>query len=78
MKLTTLVANVLDIDEGVLSDGSNAKNTANWDSARHIDLLLAIEVAFGIQFSMPEITSMHNLGDMRIMLEEKGALPMAA
>ncbi len=78
MKLTTLVANVLDIDASTLSDESNAKNTPNWDSARHIDLLLSIEVAFGVQFSMPEITSMHNLGDMRAILEEKGADALAA
>ena len=78
MKLTTLVANVLDIDETVLSDDSNAKNTPNWDSARHIDLLLAVEVAYGVQFSMPEITSMQNLGDMRALLEDKGAQTLAA
>ncbi len=78
MKLTTLVANVLDIDESMLSDESSAQNTPNWDSARHIDMLLAVEVAFGVQFSMPEITSMMNLGDMRAVLEKKGTATLAA
>ncbi len=72
MKLTSLIASVLDIDENTLTDESNAKNTPNWDSARHIDLLLAVEVAFGVQFSMPEITGMQNLGDMRGLLRSKG------
>jgi acyl carrier protein len=77
MKLTEIVANVLTIDPSILSDESNAKNTPNWDSARHIDLMLAVEVAFDVQFTMPEITSMQNLGDMRALLTQKGALSSA-
>lgn len=77
MKLTEIVANVLAIDPSILSNESNAKNTPNWDSARHIDLMLAVEVAFDVQFTMPEITSMQNLGDMRTLLIGKGALESA-
>ncbi len=77
MKLNEVIANVLSIDPAILSDDSNAKNTPNWDSARHIDLMLAVEVAFEVQFTMPEITSMQNLGDMRNLLIEKGALESA-
>ena len=72
MKLETIVANVLSISEDQLSDESNAKNTPNWDSARHIDLMLSIEVAYQVQFSMPEITGLQNLGDMRRLLADKG------
>ena len=73
MKLEKIVAQVLAIDETDLSDESNAKNTRNWDSMRHIELLLAVETAYGVQFSMPEITGMQKLGDMRNLLVEKGA-----
>ena len=73
MELNEIVANVLSVDPSILSDESNAKNTPNWDSARHIDLMLAVEVAYDVQFTMPEITSMQNLGDMRRLLEAKGA-----
>lgn len=72
LKLESIVAKVLSIDESAINDESNAKNTPNWDSMRHIELLLAIEVAFGVQFSMPEITSLKNLGDMRRLLSSKG------
>ena len=73
MKLKTLVANVLSVAEETLDDASDATNTPNWDSARHIDLLLAIEVAYDIQFAMVEINTMNTLGDMRRLLEGKGA-----
>ena len=33
---------------------------------------VAIEAAYGIQFSMPEMTSLHSLGDVRRILETKG------
>jgi len=39
--------------------------------------MLAVEVAFEVQFTMPEITSMQNLGDMRKLLIDKGALQSA-
>lgn len=77
MELTEIVAGVLGVDSSILSDESNAKNTPNWDSAKHIDLMLAVEVAYNVQFTMPEITSMQNLGDMRQLLEGKGALKAA-
>lgn len=73
MKLKKIVAQVLAIDEGELSDESNALNTRNWDSLKHIELLLAVETAYGIRFSMPEITSLQKLGDMRDLLASKGA-----
>ena len=72
VKLEQIVAKVLAVDVSTITDASNAKNTPNWDSMRHIELLLAVEVAFGVQFSMVEITSMQNLGDMRRLLHEKG------
>lgn len=72
MKLESIIANVLTVEEGQLTDASNAQNTPNWDSARHIELMLAIEAAYQVQFTMPEITGLQNLGDMRRVLQNKG------
>lgn len=72
MKLFEIVGGVLNIDAGSLSDDSSGLNTQNWDSLRHIELMLAVETAFGVRFSMAEMTSMQNLGDMRKLLVEKG------
>lgn len=73
MKLEKIVARVLAVEESELGDESNALNTRNWDSLRHIELLLAVETAYEVQFSMPEITSLQKLGDMRDLLRSKGA-----
>ena len=72
MQLYTVVASVLSIDEEILNEESNATNTPNWDSLRHIELVLAVEGAYGVRFSMPEISGMRNLADMRDVLIAKG------
>ncbi|MEL7470039.1 MAG: acyl carrier protein [Paracoccaceae bacterium] len=73
MKLEKIVAQVLAVDETELDNESNALNTRNWDSLRHIELLLAVETAYEVRFSMAEITSMQKLGDMKDLLSAKGA-----
>ncbi len=72
MRLYEVIAGVLKIDASTLNEDSNALNTPNWDSLRHIELMLAVETAFGKNFSMVEMMSMQNLGDMRKLLVAKG------
>ncbi|MDJ0613387.1 MAG: acyl carrier protein [Rhizobiaceae bacterium] len=72
MKLFEIVGGVLNIDPNTLSNESSGLNTQNWDSLRHIELMLAVETAFGVRFSMSEMVSMQNLGDMRNLLVDKG------
>lgn len=74
MKLNQIVANVLEMDPAQLNDASNAQNTARWDSLRHIEVIFAVESAFHVRFTMPEITSLKNLGDIRRLLISKNVL----
>lgn len=72
MKLFEIVAGVLNIEPTDLSNQSSGLNTQNWDSLRHIELILAVETAFNVTFTMSEMVSMQNLGDMRRLLIDKG------
>jgi acyl carrier protein len=74
MRLFDIAARVLKTDASNIGLHSDAENTARWDSLRHIELILAVESAFGVQFSIPEIVSMQKLGDMHQLLAKKGAL----
>ena len=71
MKLYEVISGILNIEPSTLSEESNALNTPNWDSLRHIEIMLAVENAFGVRFSMPEMVSMQNIGDMRKLIGEK-------
>ncbi|MDH3741252.1 MAG: acyl carrier protein [Hyphomicrobiales bacterium] len=72
MELFEIIAGVLKIDPAMLSYESNAQNTENWNSLRHIEIMLAVENAFSVRFSMPEMVSMENVGDLRDLLIAKG------
>ncbi len=72
MQLFEIIGGVLKIEPATLSNESNALNTPNWNSLRHIEIMLAVENAFGVRFSMPEMVSMQNIGDMRQLLLDKG------
>lgn len=49
-----------------------AKDVQGWDSFNHINLIVALEEAFSIVFTSPEITSMQNVGDLVEILKTKG------
>ncbi|MEP1206857.1 MAG: acyl carrier protein [Rhizobiaceae bacterium] len=71
MKLYDIIAGILNIEADTLNEQSNAMNTPNWDSLRHIEVILAVETAYNIRFAINEVVNMQNLGDMRAVLESK-------
>jgi acyl carrier protein len=71
MQLYQIIGNVLGVDPSDLSEESNAQNTPKWDSQRHIEVVFAIENAFHVRFTMPEITTLRKLGDIRQLLHAK-------
>lgn len=71
MQLYQLIGKVLGVDPSTLSEESNAQNTPKWDSLRHIEVVFAMENAFHVRFTMPEIASLRKLGDIRQLLIAK-------
>jgi acyl carrier protein len=71
MQLYQIVGKVLGVDPSQLSEESNAQNTPRWDSLRHIEVIFAMESAFHVRFTMPEIASLRKLGDIRRLLIAK-------
>lgn len=47
-----------------LSGSTTADDVEDWDSLTHITLMAAVEQEFGIKFSMKEVSSMKNVGEM--------------
>lgn len=63
-KLNDIFIDVLDIEEVVLNEDTSADDIDEWDSLSHIQLIVAIEKAFGIKFTSKEIMSWKNVGEM--------------
>jgi len=71
MQLYNIIGKVLGVDPNFLNEESNAQNTPNWDSLRHIEVIFAVESAFHVRFTMPEIANLRKLGDVRNLLIAK-------
>lgn len=71
MQLYDLIGKVLGVDPTTLTEDSNAQNTPKWDSLRHIEILFAMESAFHVRFTMPEISGLRKLSDIRQLLLTK-------
>lgn len=54
----------LELDDLVLTDETTADDVEEWDSLSHVQLVVAMEKAFGIKFSSREILSWDNVGDL--------------
>lgn len=63
-KLTGIFHDELDNDTIVLSLDTTADDIEEWDSLSHIQLIVAVEKAFGVRFTSSEIQSWNNVGEM--------------
>ena len=63
-KLTEIFQDVLDNEEIVVTADTKADDIEEWDSLTNIQLVVAIEKAFGIKFKSSEIMSWSNVGEM--------------
>lgn len=72
MRLENLFADILGVEPGALSEASSPDTIDGWDSLMGINLIMAMQEAYGVQFSTDEITTMWSLGDARRSLAAKG------
>ena len=66
-----VMADVLDLDPAAITDATSVENTPRWDSANHIQLVLALEEEFSISFDVAELESMVSFGAVMRTLQGK-------
>jgi acyl carrier protein len=60
-KLFRIISNVMNVPMELINEESSPDNVENWDSLKHLNLILAIEQEFGVIFSDEEIIEMMNV-----------------
>ena len=70
-KLTNVFREVFDDDSLTLSDDMTADDVDAWDSMSHVNLILAIEIAFDIEFTQSEIQNFANVGNLKRSITSK-------
>lgn len=73
--LETLVARVLDIPLHAVTDELGPAVEGGWTSLRHVQLVSAVQKAYGIRLSPREIRSIRTVGDLRGLLDAQGVEP---
>ena len=73
MNLYQIVRKVIGQEDVALDDGSNADNTAGWDSLKNMELIFTIESTYRVRFTVKEVARLKSIGDLRRLLVTKGA-----
>jgi acyl carrier protein len=68
-----IAADVLQVNHGSLSADSSPQSVESWDSVQHLNLVLALEEQFGVQFEPEEMDNMKSIGAIAGVLAAKGA-----
>ena len=63
-KLNEVFRTVFDDESITVEDSTTSDDIEEWDSLEHIDLIVSVEKAFGMKFTMSETTGMKNVGEM--------------
>ena len=71
-KLNEILRDIFDDDEIVVTPETNSDSIEDWDSLEHINLVVAIEKAFQMKFSMDEVTGMKVVGEMVEIIRQRG------
>jgi len=63
-KVFEIVARIMGVPVEAISLESSPETLENWDSLRHMKLILAIEESLDVQFNDQDIVSIKNVGDV--------------
>lgn len=69
--LNEVFKDVFDDEEITVTAETTADDIEDWDSLEHINLIVAVEKKFGMKFSMGEVTTMKNVGEMAEIIKSR-------
>lgn len=70
-KIRQIAADVLELPVAKISPQSSTENVDSWDSVHHLNLVLALEQEFGLQFEPEEIDQMTSVEKIIKVLSAK-------
>lgn len=70
-RVNEVFRDVFDDESITVTDTTTADDIEDWDSLEHINLVSGIESEFGIKFSMGQVVTMKNVGEMVDIILEK-------
>lgn len=62
--LNGVFQDVFDDESITVNEATTAEDIDDWDSLEHINLIAAVEQEFGMKFTMGQVVTMKNVGEM--------------
>jgi len=70
-QVRTVAADVLQVPQDKLTASTTPEQIETWDSVQHLNLILALETQFGVEFEPEEIEQMKSIGHIVSLVEAK-------
>ena len=70
IKIKQVMSAVFDIPVESISDDASSDNIENWDSLRHLNLILALEEEFGVSIPDEEVGNLVNYKLIELVIND--------
>ena len=70
-RLTNTFRDTFEDDSLTIREQTSAADIPDWDSLRHIELLVAVEQQFRVRFNTGEVAGLKNVGEMVELIARK-------
>ncbi len=70
-KLTPIFRDIFRDDALVIIERMTAQDVPAWDSLAHLNMIVAVEKAFGVKFSIRDLRSLKDVGDLIELVKKK-------
>jgi acyl carrier protein len=74
-EVRNVASDIFGIPADKITAESSPETIENWDSMQHLNLVLAIEEKFGVQFEPEDIEQMKNIGAVATLVEKRRSAP---
>ena len=72
-RLTPIFRDVFNDGALVVTEGMTAAEVPMWDSLSNINMIIAVEKAFGAKFSIKDVRNLKNVGELLELIKRKAA-----
>ena len=63
-KIRGLASEIFDVPVSQITPESSPKTVESWDSVQHLNLILALQEEYGIEFEPEDLEKMQNIGQI--------------
>ena len=71
--LRDIVADTLEISPEEVTMETSMETVEDWDSFRHLQLILSVEGEYGVQLDPQQVPELTSVGKLQAALQQKGA-----